>query len=312
MRFRRDQLRYFVAVADDGQVTSAAARLHMAQPALSQAIGHLEDDLGFKLFERHSRGVTLTPAGVVFLERARLAVEAEDMVTQAASALARAAQGAIEFGYLGLPPSVTNPALIESFTAAHPNVELDLRELPFPSLPTESWLADVDVAIASRPTAGKDVWSVPLSVVPRVVLAPRSHPLAERAEVAVADLLDEAFIGFHESVDPAWAGFWSLDDHRGGLPPNLTAARSANAQERFAMIATEPAITTMPECHAAVITKALPTVAAIALADADPTVLTLIGREDRRGPNVDALIATAKEVSALPAVDGEAAPTPGS
>ncbi len=298
--FRRDQLRYFVTVAEEGQVTRAAAKLHMAQPALSQAITNLEEDIGFKLFERHARGVSLTPAGEVFLEKARLAVEAEQMVVQAGNALARAAHGAIEFGYLGLPPALTNPDLVDAVTAAHPNLELDLHELPFPSLPTAAWLADVDVAIASRPTSGQDVWTLPLTVMPRVVLAPLTHRLAGRSEVAVADVLDETFIGFHSSVDPAWAGFWSLDDHRGGPPPRVTLERSSNAHERFAVIASGQAVTTMPERHAAVVAKVLPTVVLIPLTDAHPTVLTLIGREDRRNESVDSLVAVARN-SASPA-----------
>ena len=302
MPFRRDHLRYFVAVADEGQVTRASARLHIAQPALSQAIAHLEEDVGFKLFERHARGVSLTSAGATFLEKARRVVEAEEMVAHAAESLARVAQGTIEFGYLGLAPAMTNPDLIEAFTEAQPSIELDLHELPFPSLPTAAWLADVDVAIASRPTADEGVWMLPLTAVPRVVLAPRTHALAARSTVTVADVLDETFIGFHESVDPAWAGFWSLDDHRNGPPPALTLARSANAQERFAMIASDSGITTMPECHAAVIAKVLPTVVAIPLLDADPAVLTLIGREDRRNVNVEALIEVARRTASQTAL----------
>ena len=61
------QLRYFVAVAQDGQMTRAAQRLALAQPALSQAIARLEQQVGVKLLERHPRGVSLTPAGEAFL-----------------------------------------------------------------------------------------------------------------------------------------------------------------------------------------------------------------------------------------------------
>ena len=74
MAFNRDHLRYFVAVADEGQITQAARRLFMAQPALSQAISQLETELGLKLLDRHARGVTLTDAGETFLEKARAAV----------------------------------------------------------------------------------------------------------------------------------------------------------------------------------------------------------------------------------------------
>jgi len=294
MPFRRDQLRYFVAVADAGQVTSAAAKLHMAQPALSQAIANLEEDVGFRLLDRHARGVSLTPAGAWFREKARTAVAANDEAAKVADALARAEQGAIDCGFLGLPPAITNPELVQMFTAAHPEIELELRELPFPSLPVTSWLADVDVAIASRPAAEPGVWSVPLTLMRRALLVPRANPLSHRSEVLVEEVLDETFLGFASSVDPQWAGFWTLDDHRGGPPSSITG-ESVTAQERFAMIASGTAVTTMPELHASVIAKVTPALAAIPVVDADPALLTLIGREDCGNPRAERLRAIAEE-----------------
>jgi DNA-binding transcriptional LysR family regulator len=64
-------LRYFAAIAEEGSFTAAAERLWVAQPRLSTQIRRLEAELGVRLFERHTRGVTLTPAGTLFLERAR-------------------------------------------------------------------------------------------------------------------------------------------------------------------------------------------------------------------------------------------------
>jgi len=293
MPFKRSRLAYFVAVAEEGQITLAAAKLHLAQPALSQAIAQLESEVGFQLFERHARGVTLTPSGEVFLEKARLAVTADADVASVARSLARAAHGTITFGYLGLPPGLTNPDLIEAVTEAHPDLELSLHELPFPSTPTASWLGQVDVAIASRPAADPHVWSVALRAEPRVVLAPRSHQLATRTELTVAEVLDETFLGFDPTIDAGWAGFWSLDAYRGGPPPHLTAERSVNAQERFAMMAAGRGITTAPSLHAAMISKALPGIVAIPLRDADPAILSLVGHEDRRNPSVKALLAIA-------------------
>ena len=98
MNFKRRQLDYFVTVADEGQITRAARKLQLAQPALSQAIAQLELDLGFKLLERHARGVTLTPAGEIFLVRARAAVAAWADAAATARSLARACSGTIEFG----------------------------------------------------------------------------------------------------------------------------------------------------------------------------------------------------------------------
>src|SRR3982074_3055485 len=78
-------LRYFVAVAEEGQVTRAAERLHLAQPALSQALSKLEAGLRVKLLERHARGVSLTPAGKAFLQKLRGALAAMDDAQDAVS-----------------------------------------------------------------------------------------------------------------------------------------------------------------------------------------------------------------------------------
>jgi DNA-binding transcriptional LysR family regulator len=90
--FRRGQLHYFVVVAEEEQITRAAAKLHIAQPALSHAIAQLESELGVELFERHPRGMTLTTAGEVFLPKARAVVARAQEAALMARRLRRAAR----------------------------------------------------------------------------------------------------------------------------------------------------------------------------------------------------------------------------
>src|SRR5438270_7543325 len=87
------QFRYFVTVAEEGQMTRAARRLQLAQPALSQAIARLENQVGVKLLDRNPRGVTLTAAGQAFVEKARAALDAVDAAEATARSLARAEAG---------------------------------------------------------------------------------------------------------------------------------------------------------------------------------------------------------------------------
>jgi DNA-binding transcriptional LysR family regulator len=299
LAFRRGHLDYFVAVAEEGQITRAAARLHVAQPALSQAMAQLESELGVTLLERHARGVTLTPAGEAFLPKARAAVAANKDAALTAEWLGRTAQGTIEFGFVGHPPPLDSPGLLEAFKKLHPDIDIRFRELPFPSLPTKRWLSAVDLAVCHRPPEDPDTWAHPLREEPRVVLAARSHPLAGANELCVRDVLGETFVGLHPSVEPAWAGFWSLDDHRGGPPTRVTVDQAVNPAEVLASLAVRESITTVPGSVAALLVNHLAGLISIPLRDADPAVITLNGHADRHNPLVAEVLTFALEVPEL-------------
>jgi DNA-binding transcriptional LysR family regulator len=306
MPFRRGHLEYFVVVAEEGQITSAARRLGVAQPALSQAIAQLESETGLKLLERHARGVRLTPAGESFYAKARLAVEATGEALSTARSLVRAREGTIEFGFLGAPPSIEGRVEMEGFAIAYPEIEVRYHDMPFPSRSTSAWLGDVDVAVCHLPPRDEGVWSRVVRHEPRVALVPSEHPLAEREELAVADLLEETYIGFAPSVDPGWAGFWSLDDHRGGPPERMTGDRAANPQEVLAALGGgSGAVTIVPLAAANVLRNVLAGIAAIPIGDAAPSRIALVGHEDRRNPLVSALLSYA-ELLALARPEREA------
>src|SRR5579883_1694763 len=123
------QLRYFVAVAEEGHVTRAAARLRMQQPPLSQQIKALETQLAVRLFDRLPRGVKTTEAGAVLLEQARLVLAQAD---QAVEATQRAARGEIGKLTIGLTSSSSLhpfiPRVLRRFREAHPGVAVALEE----------------------------------------------------------------------------------------------------------------------------------------------------------------------------------------
>ncbi|HUH79844.1 MAG TPA: LysR family transcriptional regulator [Solirubrobacteraceae bacterium] len=305
MNFRRGHLDYFVAVAEEGQITRAAARLHVAQPALSQAMAQLEGELGLTLLQRHSRGVTLTPAGEAFLPKARAAVAAHREASVTAEWLARAAQGSIEFGFVGHAPALDSPSVLAAFRSSHPDVSLRFRELPFPSSQTKLWLAEVDLAVCHRPPEDAGTWMHPLREEPRVVLASRRHHLAGRDELTVEEVIGETFVGMHPTVDKEWSGFWTLDDYRGS-PAEVTGDQAKNAQEMIASIAASGAITTVPGSVAAMMLTDLSGITAIPLMCASPAVITLSGHADRNNELVAELLDFAQGLKAVPGVHAQA------
>src|SRR5437588_1158095 len=187
------QLHYFVTIAEEGQMTRAAKTLGVAQPALSQAVARLETELGVALFTRHSRGVRLTPAGEALLAKARLALAAaQDADVSARSAAAESADR-LDWGFIGALPMVEAPALYERFVASHPQVTVACRSLSFPYGSTAAWLEPVDVVLCHSPTPHPDVHIQPVRPEPRVLVLAEEHPLAQRSELEVAEVLDEVF-----------------------------------------------------------------------------------------------------------------------
>jgi len=296
MPFKQRHLRYFVTVAEERQITRAARKLHIAQPALSQAIAQLESEIGIELLERHSRGVTLTPAGEAFLVKARIALAAGDDAADTARWLARAARDAMEVGFVGPPPTLNAPELFAAFEDSHPDAKVSFRDLPFPCGATRSWLGEVDVAFCHLPTVGPGVDVQAVRLEPRAVVAHNSHSLARRTELTVAEVLDETFLSYHPDVQPTWAGFHSLDDHRGGPPQATTVDRAATTMQMGGIMASRRAITTLPLCDARLAQQVLPVVA-IPLSDADPAVLSLVWRRENHNPLVHALVAFAANLA---------------
>jgi DNA-binding transcriptional LysR family regulator len=297
MSFRPGQLRYFVTVAEEGQVTRAARRLKIAQPALSQAISHLEAELGFQLLDRHARGVTLTAAGEAFLPKARTVVERERDVERAGRSLLRISERRLLVGFVGPPPTMTSAELFRAFSDRHEEVELSFLDLPFPQGPTDVWLSAVDAAFCHPPALDEGICACTVRAEPRAAVVHRSHPLVGRREVTVAEVYDETFISYHPDVQPAWASFHSLDDHRGGPPRSRTADHAATSLQMLGIMSAGRAITTVPLCDGRLVETANPDLACIPLLDADPAQLSLVWADRHRPPALEGLVGVAEELA---------------
>jgi DNA-binding transcriptional LysR family regulator len=298
MSLKTDQLRYFVAVAEEGQITRAAKKLFIAQPALSQAIAQLEGELGLQLLERHAKGVRLTDAGAAFLEKARAVVETEREVSLTAESLARAAQGQLEVGFIGPPPPLVANRLFNAFSEAHPECEVSFRELPFPRGDTRSWMEAVDVAFCQPPALEAGILARPVRVEPRALVVAEEHRLAAGSVIDAGEALDETFISYRPDVQGEWAGFHNLDDLRGGPPAAMTADHVATSLEMLGCLATmTEAVTVLPLTDARLIGQVLPRVRVLPIADAAPVAISLVWSEESAHPRLPALLESAAGVS---------------
>jgi DNA-binding transcriptional LysR family regulator len=122
------QLRAFVHVTLAGTFTRAAEELHVAQSAVSQAVGRLEAELGFELLRRTSRGVELTEAGAAVFERAREIVAGADAIRSDLAALRGLLEGTVALGTMLPPGPIDLPGLLASFHATHPGITVRVRE----------------------------------------------------------------------------------------------------------------------------------------------------------------------------------------
>ena len=278
-------------------MTRAAHRLQLAQPALSQAMARIEAQVGVRLLERNPRGVTLTPAGEAFLAKAHAALAAMEDMQATARSWARQEEGRLHAGFMSMTPPMMAGDLFPRFSAAHPEVTVEWRELGYPTVPPRGWLGDADAGLIWFAPTGPGLDSQPIRTSPLVAVMNAEHRLADRSELRVADVLEETFPGVVEWCDPGWLAYWGLDGYRGG-PARRTDDEAITPEEVASIVASGRAITTVPEIVA--VPFAHLGIRAIPLLDAAPAVLQLVWPEGAATPLVRDLVALAREVHDFP------------
>jgi DNA-binding transcriptional LysR family regulator len=238
------QLRYVVAIAEEGSFTAAAQRLRIAQQSLSQQIALIERRLGAALFERGPRGVTLTAVGAALLPEARLALAAADRAFDVA---ARAARGERDVLRVGVLSSIANhllPLVLRRFAERVPDVELRTEELPIAQLVARLRAGSLDAGLSRAPLVD-DLRSEELMREPVAAVFPAGHRLADAESLTLADLAGEAWVLTARETWPPWHDKYDRDFAAAGFEPRVVQ-RGTSPQNLLALVAAGIGVTRLP------------------------------------------------------------------
>src|SRR5947209_18201858 len=196
------QFRYLVALADERNFTRAADRAHVAQPALSQQIRRLEEEVGLALVERTTRRVRMTDAGHCLVARARRILAEVDAARDELQALIGARAGHLTVGVMHTMGPVDVSVALAIFHRRHPAVELTVREESSEELAERLRVDELDLAFLSvtERVESHDLGLQQLVSEELVVVLPRAHELAKRRRVRMAELVGEQFISYREGA----------------------------------------------------------------------------------------------------------------
>ena len=230
------QLRYFVAVADEGGFARAAERLQIVQPAVSQQVARLERELGVRLFDRSSRRIRLTGAGDRLLPEARALLATEERIHRIAVDIATGRDGVLHLG----TSQGLGDRLGQVLQELAPRLQVRLRALPHDERLTAVRTTELDAAFvrAVHDAPGLEllpVWSDPLAVV-----LPAVHPLAGEPAVNLADLADLPLRLAPRAHNPPLYDLLMTACREAGFEPEPGPAFT-NIQDTIAEIGTGPA-----------------------------------------------------------------------
>jgi LysR family hca operon transcriptional activator len=188
-------LRYFVAVAEEGSLTHAAERrLHTAQPSLSRQIRDLELEVGVPLIERGARGITLTVAGRIFLDHARMVLLQVETAGEAARRAAQPEKACFVLGFLTGHEVDWLPQALRVLREEAPGKEIMLSSQSSPELAGALMRGKVDVAFLRREDPAPGLAFRLLIKEPLVAVLPAGHRLAARKTIRPQDIVGETFI----------------------------------------------------------------------------------------------------------------------
>jgi DNA-binding transcriptional LysR family regulator len=190
------QLRHFVAVVDCANLSRAAERVAISQPAMTRSIKNLEDLLGVELLDRKPRGVTPTEAGLALYHHAQIVLNAYQRLTREVRELERGVTGTVYVGVGSMFATHVTGRVAQNLAQAHPRLAMVVNDGFFEELLRRMQDGRLDVIFSNFPqvVVSADLVLEPLLTVRSVVTAGRTHPLARRRALTRADLVAQRWV----------------------------------------------------------------------------------------------------------------------
>ncbi len=211
------QLTYFVTIVEEGTITHAANKLHMAQPPLSTQLKLLEDELGIKLIERGARKIKLTDAGKILYKRAKHILEITTSTTKEIEEFRKGIQGTLRLGTISSSGTVLLSKRIIEFNKKYPNIKFEIHEGNTYELIEKINSGIIEVGIVRTPFNSQNFECLFLETEPMVAVMSHDYNFkSQKDEILLDDLKDMPLIIYRRFEKILLAEFQEL-----GLEPNI-------------------------------------------------------------------------------------------
>lgn len=239
------QLRYFDAVAETCHFGQAAERLHLAQPALSQAIRRLEAELGVLLLARTTRQVALTPAGEFFHREVRRILGDLDASVLGAKSIAAGSRGLLRVGFTGTSAFTQLAPISRMIRSALPGVVLEVQaDLLTPAQVERLLDGRLDLGVLRGPVAEPGIATRRLLEEPLVLALPADHRLVPEPALTVADVAADEFVAYADTRSAVNEAVFS-SCRRAGFSPDITH-RAPGTAALLALVAAHLGVALVP------------------------------------------------------------------
>ena len=241
-------LRYFVAVAEELHFRRAAERLHVAQPAVSEQVRKLEDELGVRLFDRTQRQVGLTDAGTALLPEASRVLRQAEAARLAARTAGDRPGRVLRIGYVPTALLASVPRMVRRLVAGMPNLQTTMEPGSGLELVDAVRAGELDVAIVSLPVPTAGVRVTALGDQRAVAVFPVGHDHAVKAQVGLEQIAPERIVVFPRDADRPFYDAVLAACSDAGISPTLIEMPHGQVDRLLLAVASGAGMALLPEC----------------------------------------------------------------